>query len=75
LGAFASANLVAAAIRSQTGFLYNTPLNYFTMGTYQGCVLVWVLYLLAPERVAQYTVKTLPENDLELWNQELQRLS
>jgi len=75
LGVFASANLVAAAIRSQTGFLYNTPLNYFTMGTYQGCVLVWVLYLLAPERVAQYTLKTLPENDLEVWNQELQRLS
>jgi len=75
LGAFASANLVAAAIRSQTGFLYNNPLNYFTMGTYQGCVLVWVFYLLAPERVAQYTLKTLPENDLEVWNQELRRLS
>ncbi len=75
LGAFASANLVAAAIRSQTGFLYNNPLNYFTMGTYQGCVLVWVFYLLAPERVAQYALKTLPENDLEVWNQELRRLS
>ena len=75
LGAFASANLVAAAIRSQTGFVYNTSLNYFTMGTYQCCVLVWVFYLLAPERVTQYTLKTLPENDLEVWNQELQRLS
>jgi hypothetical protein len=75
LGAFASANLVAAAIRSQTGFLYSNPLNYFTMATYQGCVLVWVFYLLAPERVAQYTLKTLPENDLEVWNQELRRLS
>jgi hypothetical protein len=75
LGAFASANLVAAAIRSQTGFLYNTALNYFAMGTYQCCVLVWVFYLLAPERVTQYTVKTLPENDLEVWSQELQRLS
>jgi uncharacterized protein (DUF2062 family) len=75
LGAFASANLVAAAIRSQTGFLHTTLLNYFTMGTYQVCVLVWVFYLLAPERVTQYTMKTLPENDLEVWNQELQRLS
>jgi hypothetical protein len=75
LGVFASANLVAAAIRSQTGFVYNTALNYFTMGTYQCCVLVWVFYLLAPERVTQYTLKTLPENDLEVWNQELQRLS
>jgi hypothetical protein len=34
-----------------------------------------VFYLLAPERVAQYTLKTLPENDLEVWNQELRRLS
>jgi hypothetical protein len=75
LGAFASANLVAAAIRSQTGFLFNNSLNYFTMGTYQGCVLVWAFYLLAPERARQYTVKTLPENDLEVWNQELRRLS
>jgi hypothetical protein len=75
LGAFASANLMAAAIRSETGFVYNTPLNYFTMATYQCCVLVWVFYLLAPERVTQYSLKKLPENDLEVWNQELQRLS
>jgi hypothetical protein len=75
LGVFASADLVAAAIRAQTGLLYYIPLNYFTMGTYQCCVLVWVFYLLAPERVTQYTLKTLPENDLEVWNQELQRLS
>jgi hypothetical protein len=74
LGLFASVELIASAVRSETGFVYNTFLNYLTMGTYHICVLIWGFYLLAPERSSQYALKTLPEHDLDSWNQELQRL-
>jgi hypothetical protein len=45
-----------------------------TMATYNGCVLIWIFYLVAPEREPQMTVNALPKYDLEIWNQELQRL-
>jgi hypothetical protein len=74
LGVFASIQLVAAAIRAQTGFAYSRSLDYLTMGTYHVCVLVWLFYLWAPEPSVQYAVRSVPDHDLELWNKELQRL-
>jgi hypothetical protein len=74
LGIFASVELAASAFLSQTGYAYTTYVNYLTMGTYHGCVLIWAFYLLMPERSPQYTVRAVPEHDLEIWNQELQRL-
>jgi hypothetical protein len=44
-----------------------------TMATYHGCVVIWLVYSLAPE-TARRRVKELPENTLEQWNAELQRL-
>ncbi len=72
LGINASADLAASAIRSQTGLAYQTSLNYFVMVAYHCCVLIWILYLLAPER--SYAPKALPQHDLESWNMELERL-
>lgn len=74
MGVFASTDLAIFAIRSQTGDAYNNPLNYLSMAVYHGCVLVWMVYLLSPERISQYKVKAIPENDLETWNQEIQRM-
>ena len=74
VGIAAATDLVVAAIRSQTGYTYMVFLNYVTMATYHCCVLIWMFYLLAPERVSHYNLKTVPENNLETWNQELQRL-
>ena len=37
------------------------------------CVVIWLVYSLAPE-TARRGVKELPENNLEQWNAELQRL-
>lgn len=73
LGIFASVELAASAIRSQPGFAYNGFLDFFTMGIYHGCVLIWMFYLLVPERTP-YRVAALPAHDLDSWNQELQRL-
>ncbi len=74
VGIAATTDLVVSAIRSQTGYAYMVFLNYVTMATYHFCVLIWMFYLLAPERISQYNLNTVPENDLEAWNQELQRL-
>lgn len=74
VGIIASVALAVSAIQSQVGYTYNVYLNYLTMVTYHCSVLIWMFYLLAPERSAQYTVKPTPEIDLESWNQELQRL-
>ena len=42
------------------------------MATYHCCVVIWLVYLLVPETA--HSVKELPENTLEQWNAELQRL-
>jgi hypothetical protein len=42
--------------------------------TFQLEVLVWFYYLLVPERAPVQTPAPLPENNLALWNRELERL-
>ena len=74
LGIFACVDLAAAAIRAGFGTESTTSLDYYTMGVYHCCVLVWLAYLWLPERVPQFAVKAVPEHDLESWNKELQRL-
>jgi hypothetical protein len=74
LGIFASADLIAASLRSQFGSETTTSLDYITMAVYHSSVLIWLAYLWLPERVAQFSVKAVPEHDLERWNEELQRL-
>lgn len=72
MGILASADLISAAIRSQTGFTYYMALDYFGMVSFHLCVLVWIFYLFAPEK--SYAPKALPAHDLESWNIELERL-
>jgi hypothetical protein len=72
LGIQASVELATAALRSQTGMVYQTPLNYCVMVSYHLCVLIWIFYLSAPEK--SYAPTALPEHDLESWNVELERV-
>ena len=72
VGVLASTDLAASAIRSQTGLTYRLPLDYFVMAAYHFSVLIWIFYLLAPER--SYAPTALPQHDLETWNLELERL-
>jgi hypothetical protein len=73
LGIFASVRLATDAVwvwdQSVPGYIF----DMVNMATYHGCVLIWLAYLLIPERL-RYPVKELPENSLEQWNAELQRL-
>jgi hypothetical protein len=73
LGIYASVMLATKAVWLWTGTLGVDAFNVITMATYHLCVVIWLVYSLAPE-TARRRVKELPENTLEQWNAELQRL-
>jgi hypothetical protein len=49
-------------------------LDFVNMATYHLCVLIWFYYLLVPQKVATTSAVSLPENNLDIWNRELERL-
>src|SRR3954462_11824159 len=51
-----------------------TLFDFLNMGTYHLCVLIWFYYLLVPQRVVRKSTVPLPENNLAVWNRELERL-
>jgi hypothetical protein len=72
-GINASWELANTAIRSQIG-KGSYLLDNLGMAIYHACVLTWIFYLVAPERKTYRMYKKLPEDNLEVWNEELQRL-
>jgi hypothetical protein len=72
-GILASVDLANSAIRSQIA-VGSYLLDILGMAAYHVCVLIWIFYLAAPERVTHRIPKQLPEDELGLWNEELQRL-
>jgi hypothetical protein len=77
-GILASVSLATSAIRAQiepiVRNLNSDALDVINEATLVCCVLLWMAYLLAPEARPPASIRTLPEHDLETWNQELQRL-
>jgi len=51
-----------------------TMLDFLNMATYHATVLLWGYYLLVPGKVIARSALPLPENNLALWNRELERL-
>lgn len=50
-------------------------LDFANMATFHICVLIWCYYLLVPQKVsAAVPAPALPENNLDVWNRELERL-
>jgi hypothetical protein len=49
-------------------------LDFLNMGTYHLTVLIWCYYLLVPHKSAITSGVSLPENNLAVWNRELERL-
>jgi hypothetical protein len=49
-------------------------LDFLNMATYHLCVLIWFYFLLVPQKVATTSAAPLPENNLDIWNRELERL-
>jgi len=49
-------------------------IGFLNMAVYHLCVIMWFYFLLVPEKVAEKPGGSLPPNNLELWNRELERL-
>jgi len=49
-------------------------LAFVEMATYHACVLIWFYYLLVPQKVSAQPPVPVPQNDLDVWNRELERL-
>jgi len=74
LGIFASVELATSALRLHLGPSGNNFLNYFTMGTYHLCVLIWLFYLIASGGPPSYNSQDFSQHDLEAWNLQLQKM-
>jgi hypothetical protein len=48
--------------------------DFLNMATYHVCVLMWCYYLLVPQKKPATSTAALPENNLAVWNRELERL-
>lgn len=44
------------------------------MGSYHVAVLIWFYYVLVPQKTTTKSTVLLPENNLDVWNRELERL-
>jgi hypothetical protein len=75
LGISACVHLADWAVTS-SGALINKRdlLDFVNMATYHACVLIWFYYLLGPEKNISKAAGPPPELDLEVWNEELERL-
>jgi hypothetical protein len=72
LGILASVDLATAALRAEfTSDAAREFLNLLTTGTYLVCVLIWIAYLLVPDRRA-VTPTVVHHDEVEVWNRELQ---
>lgn len=73
LGIFATVVIATQAMRVWTGFVAGYAFDFGSMVAYNCCAIIWLVYLLAPDK--SHNMPTdLPENNVEQWNAELQRL-
>ena len=74
LGVLASVDLAMYAIRAEfPGDAARLVSNLLITGTYLVCVLIWIVYVLAPEpKPVSFTVVS--HDEVEIWNTELQQL-
>jgi hypothetical protein len=74
LGISASVNLAVLGVgMSFPGNDYAKQVNFLLMLTYHVSVLVWLSYSLVPAGATQ-PVRVIPENNLQRWDTELERL-
>jgi hypothetical protein len=52
----------------------NYLLDFLNMATQHFCVLIWFYFLLVPQKKPVRSAAPLPENNLDIWNRELERL-
>lgn len=69
-------NLAVWAVIANGGLPDQTRylLDFVAMAAYHLCVLIWYYYLLVPQKAIVSAAIPLPENNLDVWNRELERL-
>jgi len=75
LGVSACVHLATWAVMANGGLAEKRHLlDLVNLATFHVAVLIWFYYLLVPETVARKPLVALPENNLAVWNRELERL-
>jgi hypothetical protein len=75
LGISSCVHLATWAVMANGGMLDKRYiLDFINMATYQLCVLIWFYYLILPQKKPTTSTVSLPENNLAVWNRELERL-
>jgi len=74
-GVSSSVHLATWAVIANGGMPHSRYLlDFLNFATYHLCVLIWFYYLLIPQKIATTSAVSLPENNLDIWNRELERL-
>lgn len=75
LGVLSCEHLSAWAVMANGGLPDKRYLlDMLNTATYHLCVLIWFYYLLVPQKSVTRSAVSLPENNLAIWNRELERL-
>jgi|SRR5579864_7316568 len=75
LGISASVHLATWAVAANGGLVEQRYLlDMLNMATNHVCVLLWFYYLVVPHKTVSKSAAPLPENDLAVWNREVERL-
>jgi len=74
-GISACINLATAALRSGLGKSAFVAVDITQMAAFHVCVVVWLIYLLLPDRSRAFVGRGLGKSDIQFWDQELQRMT
>ena len=73
LGVSATVEMAASVFYSLGRPAY-VPLDFLRGGAFHICAVIWLVYILLPERAPKFKGFGLQKSDLESWDQELQRM-
>jgi len=73
-GITACVDLASAPLRAAFGSAAIHAVDIIQLSGYNVAVLVWLIYLLLPDRKLRFAVNILPRSDMEAWSGELQNM-
>jgi hypothetical protein len=73
-GITACVDLASAPLRAALGSAAIHAVDIIQLSGYNVAVLVWLIYLLLPNRKLRFAVNILPRSEMEAWSGELQKM-
>jgi len=74
-GVSACIDLAAAALRSGLGRSVFIAVDITQMASFHVSVVIWLIYLLLPDRAPVFVGHGFEKSDIQFWDQELQRMT